>query len=107
MSDDLFAALAPPPPRVIEPPAHIDCEKRCALPSPPRTWPGVPVASFACVCGARDEVIEPAPATVDCWSCKVKLGMARWHPLELPPSGNARSVTDAERSRIAIARDAN
>lgn len=58
------------------------------------------VASFACECGARDEVLEPAPATVDCWGCKLALGMRRWHPPVPPPNGNARITTDAERARL-------
>jgi len=85
MTDDLFAALAP----MTEPSVHVDCPKRCHT-----------VASFACDCGYRDEVLEPAPATVDCWNKGCPGPMRRWSPRIPPPSGNARQATDAERARI-------
>lgn len=102
---DLFQFLpestksAPPPPA---PPAPIAAP---AAPPPapradPQGFPGKPVASFACYCGAQDEVLEPAPETVDCWLCKKSLAMHRWTPPRLPPSFNARQLTEAERARI-------
>jgi hypothetical protein len=58
------------------------------------------VATFACPCGAQDEVAEPAPDLVDCWRCKAALAMYRWFPPTPAPNGNARQLTAGERSRI-------
>jgi hypothetical protein len=58
------------------------------------------VASYTCPpCGAREEVLEPAPAKVDCWNCKRLLSMIRWKPLHTPPTSNARRTTGAEEVR--------
>lgn len=59
-----------------------------------------PVASFACYCGAIDEVREPAPSLVDCWQCRQPLGMHRFVQRVAPPLFNARRLTDAETARI-------
>lgn len=61
------------------------------------------VASFTCYCGAQDEVQEPAPATVNCWSCKKPLAMRRWTPNYDPPFSSARKPTEAERRRVDAA----
>lgn len=58
------------------------------------------VATFSCVCGAQDEVLEPAPLTVDCWSCKRPLSMRRWACQYDPPPISARDVTPEERARL-------
>lgn len=122
---DLFSSFdspAPPKPtslfermataqRQEEPAAPIaeeaePVQRFVASPPPPREpfkpedFPGRPVASFFCYCGGVDEVLEPAPETVDCWRCKKPLAMRRYQPRNAPPSGNARQLTDAERSRI-------
>lgn len=76
--------IAPPPPP----------------PAPERVWPGKPVASFSCYCGALDEVLEPAPEWVTCWQKGCDSRMHRWTPRNPPPSRNARQLTDEERSRI-------
>lgn len=97
MSDDLFDGQ--PEPQPAPPPRRT----RVASP-PPYVAPPVPrdraVASFACFCGAQSEVVEPAPDTVDCWSCKIKLGMHRWYPPYAPPVDSARAVTEEETARI-------
>jgi hypothetical protein len=46
------------------------------------------VVSFACVCGARDEVREPCPREISCWSCPRT--MARYEPRYRPPAGAGR-----------------
>lgn len=79
-----FVSASPPPPRIPK----------------PEDFPGKPVASFACYCGAQDEVLEPAPEWVDCWEKGCGAKMHRWYPRTLPPSNNARQLTEAERSRI-------
>jgi len=54
------------------------------------------VASFSCVCGAQDEVREPAPETVACWSCKTRR-MKRWASHDTP-FVSARQATAEERA---------
>ena len=66
----------------------------------PEDFPGLPVASFSCYCGCLDEVLEPAPEWVTCWGKGCGQRMHRWYPRSLPPSGNARQLTDEERQRI-------
>lgn len=80
MTDDLFAA----------PPAAEPSD------DPNRQ----PVACYGCECGARAEVLEPAPPTVDCWQCRQVRGMKRWVPRWEPPSGSARKCTPAELARL-------
>lgn len=83
------------PPRVIvasDPPPPVKPR--------PEDFPGLPVASFSCYCGCLDEVLEPAPEWVTCWGKGCGQRMHRWYPKHLPPSGNARQLTDEERQRI-------
>ena len=54
------------------------------------------VASFSCVCGAQDEVREPAPETVACWNCKTRR-MKRWASHDTP-FVSARQATAEERA---------
>jgi len=58
------------------------------------------VASFACPCGFRDEVREPAPASVYCPECKRSRGAVRYVPTYAPPEGAGRPVTAKEAARI-------
>lgn len=50
------------------------------------------VASFACSYGARDEVREPAPATLPCWD-RCDGTMKRFAPKFAPPAGAGRILT--------------
>jgi hypothetical protein len=59
-----------------------------------------PVASFACECGARDEVKEPAPPTVDCFGCRQVQGMKRFSPRWPPPRHAGRTATARELARV-------
>lgn len=51
------------------------------------------VASFACPCGIRDEVREPAPATLPCWGDRCDGTMKRFTPKFAPPAGAGRTHT--------------
>jgi hypothetical protein len=51
------------------------------------------VASFACPCGFRHEVREPAPATLPCWGDRCDGTMKRFKPKFAPPDGAGRIVT--------------
>jgi hypothetical protein len=89
VTDDLFASFA------------AELEAEAPAPPPVSIDPNrQPVASYACPCGARDEVLEPAPVTVDCWLCRQVRGMKRWEPNPPPPSGSARKCTPAELARL-------
>lgn len=57
-------------------------------------------ASFACPCGFRDEVMQPAPDAVYCPECKKVDAAVRFIPLNPPPHGAGRELTDRERRRI-------
>lgn len=101
---DLFAAFADeleaaPPAPVAKAPAQP--KSKTAPICQPATVPqaGQPrrpydfprnVASFACPCGWRDEVREPAPATLPCLDTKCGGTMRRWTPRVPPPIHNAR-----------------
>jgi hypothetical protein len=61
-----------------------------------------PVASFACLCGARDEVKEPAPVALDCWQCHAMEGLRRIAPRFLPPAGGGRVLTAPERRGMKL-----
>ncbi len=50
------------------------------------------VASFACPCGARDEVREPAPAAMLCWNGRCGGTMTRFAPRWAPPAGAGRAL---------------
>jgi len=70
-----------------------------AQPNPktaPICQPSGLVASFSCVCGAQDEVREPAPETVACWNCKTRR-MKRWASHDTP-FVSARQATAEERA---------
>lgn len=51
------------------------------------------VASFACTCGWRDEVREPAPETLPCLDPRCTGSMVRFNPRWAPPAGAGRSLT--------------
>jgi len=105
MAETMPAAPPPPP---APPPIADDAPPRPIVardPPPPvkprpEDFPGDPVASFSCYCGCQDEVLEPAPEWVTCWGKGCGARMHRWYPRNLPPSNNARQLTDEERSRI-------
>lgn len=50
------------------------------------------IASFACPCGARDEVREPAPRTLPCWN-RCDGTMIRFTPRWAPPAGAGRRLS--------------
>jgi hypothetical protein len=91
--DDLFAVRPAPP--VAPKPARRPPPAR-ATPIGEPQGPTYPVASYACPCGARDEVKEPAPRRLDCWSCHRPETMARWLPLHPPPLTAGRKLTAHE-----------
>lgn len=121
---DLFGGLEPHPlpkptslfERMAEAQRQVEPVASIAQDAPPRTivardpaprtpfkpedFPGLPVASFSCYCGCVDEVLEPAPVWVTCWGKGCGQQMHRYQPIHAPPSGNARQLTDEERSRI-------
>lgn len=90
--DDAFpdfpAGFEPPPPPV---------RKRRTTAAPP-----YPVASFACWCGFRDEVKEPAPRVLDCPDCRTIEGLKRVVPRYLPPIKGGRELTAIERRGIEL-----
>ncbi|OWK32266.1 hypothetical protein SPMU_05880 [Sphingomonas mucosissima] len=51
------------------------------------------VASFACPCGVRDEVREPAPETLPCWADGCDGTMNRFTPKFAPPACAGRILT--------------
>lgn len=51
------------------------------------------VASFACPCGCRDEVREPAPTPLPCWGDRCDGTMKRFTPKFAPPAGAGRILT--------------
>ncbi|OWK27546.1 hypothetical protein SPDO_32290 [Sphingomonas dokdonensis] len=51
------------------------------------------IASFACPCGQRDEVREPAPETLPCIADRCDGTMIRFTPRWAPPAGAGRSLT--------------
>ena len=108
MTDDLFAdddlfAVRPAPTRVK------------SRPKPPEAMPlalsgktdpiicvSGPVASYACRCGFRDEVKEPAPAYLDCGLCHGLETLRRIVPRFTPPADAGRQLTADERRAIAL-----
>lgn len=64
---------------------------------------GIPL-SYACPCGARDEVKPPAPDRLDCWSCRGLETMARYQPAAhfIPPVGAGRELTSIERKGMKL-----
>lgn len=112
--DDLFAVRPKParkPARRVEPVSETYKLPEPIATKPPQIIPNpIPgelirqpsgrVASFSCVCGGQDEVREPAPATVQCWSCKPARIMKRWNPGYDTPHVSARVTTAEECARL-------
>ncbi len=92
--EDLFAVRPVAKPLNNLPATHNPPESFTppAVPEVSNQTPALLVASFACACGARDEVREPAPASVPCWQGKCGRAMSRWTPDYVVPIGNARIV---------------
>ena len=63
-----------------------------------------PVASYACICGFRDEVREPAPDRLDCGGCGKLEGSVRIVPRYTPPPAAGRTLTAIERQGITLDR---
>lgn len=111
--DDLFAPRpTPTPARVTKPvapaPTPIPPRERRYVPAsaPDAPLPAFlrpyPVASFACPCGALDEVKEPAPDRLDCWKCTGLETARRWSPRPPPPRHAGRELTAEERRGLAL-----
>jgi len=97
--DDLFAPRKPAP--IAASPAPELPPRRTRRATVAFIGPRWPTGSFACDCGARDEVLEPAPARLDCWGCKRSRGMTRYPPRFLPPPAAGRRLTAEEAERVS------
>jgi len=58
--------------------------------------------SYACPCGARDEVQRPAPDALDCYSCGGLETMRAYAPRYSPPVGAGRQLTAHEREGMTL-----
>jgi hypothetical protein len=55
-----------------------------------------PVLSMACRCGAREEIKEARPASLNCYLCKGRRTMLPYVPGFAPPLNAGRVLTAAE-----------
>lgn len=95
--DDLFA--------VRPAPVRVKTRKTPPVMAPmaaPVRAPVGPVASYACRCGARDEVKGAAPEALDCWQCKELETMRRHVPRFTPPASAGRFLTELERQGMKL-----
>jgi hypothetical protein len=94
-----------PEPKPVEAdPAPISADFASTI-QPGKRDPSRLVASFSCIaCSAIDEVLEPAPDWVECWSKGCSTRMHRFVPPKAPPHFNARMLTSEETARLATSR---